>query len=146
MAATKPENAFIRSIHRLIPDVYGEKMSNPWRSGTADVWYSGLLGDLWVEYKYEAKLPRSHANRPGVTPLQELWLNQRYDEGRNVAVVLGLPNGGVIFRDKEWMEPLTAEQLAAKVVSKAAIAQWIHDQVGVSPCCISRLRSSKPRK
>jgi hypothetical protein len=132
--STKPENTFIRSIHKKIPRVYAEKMNNPWRAGTADVWYSGSRGDLWVEYKYIERIPRSKNILPDLTPRQKLWLNSRVDEGRNVAVVLGTPTGGVIYRNKEWMSPLTDTELARRIVSKDDISRWILDQVGDGAC------------
>lgn len=132
--STKPENRFIGSLHRKLPMVYAEKMNNPWRAGTADVWYSGVNGDLWVEYKFIERIPRSREILPDLTPRQTRWLNNRHDEGRNVAVVLGLPTGGVIYRNKEWMTPMDNVALAARVVSKDEITRWILNQVGASRC------------
>lgn len=137
MSATKPENRFISGLHRKIPTVYAEKMNNPWRSGTADVWYSGQTGDLWVEYKFIEHVPNSKKILPALTPRQQKWLNDRCDEGRNVAVVLGTPDGGVIYRNKEWMIPLSTDELLARLVPAADLAKWIYHQVGDSRKCPS---------
>lgn len=118
----------------MLPRTYAEKMNNPWRAGTADVWYSGDRGDLWVEYKFIERIPRSANILPDVTPRQRRWLNNRFDDGRNVAVVLGTPTGGVIYRDKEWLRPLDHEALSALLVPKDEIARWIFTQVGSSQC------------
>ena len=134
MGATKPENSFIRGVHKYLPKTYAEKMNNPWRSGTADVWYSGDRGDLWVEYKYIERIPRSAEILPDLTPRQKRWLNNRFDEGRNVAVVLGTPSGGVIYRNKEWMRPLDNETLSGLIVPRDEIARWIFSQVGAGKC------------
>lgn len=134
MSTTKPENRFIGSVHRHLPRTYAEKMNNPWRAGTADVWYSGDRGDLWIEYKFIERIPRSAEILPDLTPRQKRWLNNRFDEGRNVAVVLGTPAGGVIYRNKEWDSPLTSSQLEARVMSRQELAQWIISQTGVSAC------------
>lgn len=134
MSTTKPENRFIGSVHRYLPRTYAEKMNNPWRAGTADVWYSGERGDLWVEYKFIERVPRSKEILPDLTPRQRRWLNDRFDEGRNVAVVLGTPMGGVIYRNKEWMKPLTQQEVLARIVSREEIARWIFSQVGASTC------------
>ena len=107
-------------------------MNNPWRAGTADVWYSGNRGDLWVEYKFIERIPRSAKILPDLTPRQRRWLNTRFDEGRNVAVVLGTPTGGVIYRNKEWLIPMSHIALAARVVPKDEVARWIYSQVGGS--------------
>lgn len=132
--AQKPENRFISAVHRYLPQTYAEKMNNPWRSGTADVWYSGSRGDLWIEYKFIERIPRSCDILPDLTPRQRRWLNNRYDEGRNVAVVLGTPIGGVIYRDKEWMRPRDSVTLTGLIVPKDEIARWIYNQVGASTC------------
>jgi len=138
VSTVKPENRFIASINKLLPRTYAEKMNNPWRAGTADVWYSGTRGDLWVEYKYIERIPRSAEILPDITPRQRRWLNNRFDDGRNVAVVLGLPTGGVIYRSKEWLTPLDHEALAKLVVPKDEIARWIFSEVGASRCQSSK--------
>jgi len=130
MASAKPENRFIQGINRHLSRTYIEKMNNPYRSGTADVWYSGSRGDLWVEYKYIERIPRSAEILPDLTPRQRRWLNARSDEGRNVAVILGTSTGGVIYRNKEWSVPLSDEQLAARILPKDELARWIYSQVG----------------
>lgn len=134
MSTTKPENRFIGSVHRHLPRTYAEKMNNPWRAGTADVWYSGERGDLWIEYKFIERIPRSAEILPDLTPRQKRWLNNRFDEGRNVAVVLGTPTGGVIYRNKEWMRPLDHVTFAGLIVPRDEIARWIYSQVGASRC------------
>lgn len=134
MATQKPETKFIGNIHKLIPQVYAEKMNNPWRAGTPDVYYSGDVGDLWVEYKFIERIPRSKEILPELTPRQSRWLNNRYDEGRNVAVVLGTPLGGVIYRNKEWLIPLDSEALEALVIPRKEVALWILSQVGAAQC------------
>jgi hypothetical protein len=134
MSSTKPENRFIGSVHRYLPRTYAEKMNNPWRAGTADVWYSGDRGDLWVEYKFIERIPRSAEILPDLTPRQKRWLNNRFDEGRNVAVVLGTPTGGVIYRNKEWMRPLDHVTFVGLIVPRDEIARWIYSQVGASKC------------
>jgi len=134
MAAIKPENRFIKSVHRYLQNTYTEKTNNPWRAGTAGVWYSGERGDLWIEYKFIESIPRSAEILPGLTPRQRRWLNNRFDEGRNVAVVLGMPTGGVIYRDEKWMCPLDHVTLSGLVVPRDEIARWIFSQVGASRC------------
>lgn len=134
MSTAKPESRFIGSVHRYLQSSYAEKMNNPWRAGTADVWYSGDRGDLWVEYKFIERIPRSAEILPDLTPRQKRWLNNRFDEGRNVAVVLGTPTGGVIYRNKEWMNPLDHVALSERIVPRDEIARWIFSQVGASKC------------
>jgi len=134
--ASKPENTFIASVHKKFSGgkPYFEKMYNPLRSGTPDVYYSGDVGSMWIEYKFLPRIPRSAEILPDLTPRQRRWIDSRHDEGRNVAVVLGTPDGGVIYRNKEWNTPLSSTELKARLVPKEEVARWIKSQVGVSLC------------
>lgn len=126
--ARKPENTFIAAVHKLLPtkeEPHREKMSNPFLSGTADVWYSGTLADLWIEFKYIPKLPVAAMISPDCSPLQLEWLEGRYLEGRNVAVVLGSPEGSVIYRCMDWTVPITPAQFRERCLSKQELADWI---------------------
>ena len=136
--SAKPETKFMGRVHKFLPStIYHEKTSNPYKYGIADVWYSGYKADLWIEYKFIPKIPRSSEILPDCSLHQLKWLAGRYDEGRNVAVVLGVPKGGVIYRDKRWEQPLDHLALTALVIPELAIAQWIIDQVGADTCQLS---------
>lgn len=130
----KPENAFIRSVHQYLPKTYHEKMANPWRSGTADVWYSGVLGDMWVEYKYVPKIPKRTAILPELSPRQLQWLNDRDAEGRRVAVVLGHPDGGVVYEPGNFDRPIMPADFLRATMRRPQLAAWILHIVGESPC------------
>lgn len=139
--AQKPENSFISGVHRQqsLQKVYHEKMSNPWRAGTADVWYSGSLGDIWIEYKYMPHVPKSAAISPDLSPRQRKWLRDRYEEGRSVAVVLGHPDGAYVYMDCTWEDPIPSEYLKSHSISRRDLAAWIHAQTGDSPCLSQQL-------
>lgn len=133
--STKPETTFTTSVHRAFKPgarPYFEKMYNPLRGGTPDVFYSGSVGDLWVEYKFIPRIPITAKILPDLSPLQARWLNNRYDEGRNVAVIVGSPDGGVIFRDKDWLVPIAPEVFKMALKDRATLANWIAIQVGVA--------------
>ena len=136
--STKPETSFIASVHKKfgVSKPYFEKTNNPFRAGTPDVYYSGEAGALWVEYKFIPRIPRSTEILPDLSARQSRWLNDRFAEGRNVAVVLGTPDGAVIYRDLEWCKPLSGTELAARLVSREEVAQWIFSQVGQSKCSL----------
>lgn len=145
--ASKPETTFIASINRLIPlkrrkesmkareqypsAIGYEKMNNPYSAGVADSWYSGNKADLWVEYKYIQKLPIRPstmirlASGDLLSALQLDWLHERYQEGRNVRVIVGCPEGGVVFEDLSWEQDLSTNDFKALIVSKQQIAQTI---------------------
>lgn len=124
----KPENQFRSGVHKYLPpELHHEKMNNPYSSGTPDDWYSGSFSDLWVEYKFLPKTPIRATVRPAelLSPLQLRWLDGRHREGRNVAMVIGCPDGGMILQDQEWNRTWTAEEFRDKLVPRKAIAQWI---------------------
>ena len=110
----------------LPPGVYALKLNLPYTAGVADNWYSGLGGDLWVEYKYYPEMPSTlrliTGKSPKITLLQQDWLRQRSGEGRHVAVVVGSTQGGVILDHLSWdMEEIPVSEL----ITKRAIAAWI---------------------
>ena len=70
----KPETTFIASVHKHLPkDLYRLKNNNPFAGGIADVWYSGMKADLWVEYKFVARVPKTGL-AADLGELQKVWL------------------------------------------------------------------------
>lgn len=130
----KPETAFRLKIEKRLPAKtrpHREKMANPYRGGTADSWYSGDLGDLWVEYKFLLSVPQRgivDAKRVGLTGLQLDWLKGRHEEGRNVCVIVGTPVGGVIMRNLEWESEMTVDSFRGKLITIPDLAKWIAQQ------------------
>lgn len=110
-----PENRFIKSIHdKLKGKIYCEKMHNPYRGGTADVWYSGKR-DAWIEYKWRDSLPKRGVLIPALSGLQEEWCKDRFNEGRTVFVVVGCPRGAIIFSNPaEWTDGLSKPVVLTK--------------------------------
>jgi len=130
--AVKPETTYIGRVHKHLPkQVYRMKNNNPYMGGIPDVWYSAQAGDLWAEYKYLPKIPQRVNVRPTelLSKLQQEWLNDRYEEGRNVAVIIGCPSGGVLLRDKAWMNELSPLKFTSLIKSNADLATWIKEQV-----------------
>lgn len=133
--STKPETTFYESLHKRIkkhePKIHIEKMYNPYRGGTWDVWYSGNGGDLWIEYKWLTKIPTRPDTlvSPGLSPLQLAWGSGRYAEGRNLAVIVGCPEGGVVYQDVGWEEELPAHVFRYMLRSREKLAEFIIEQV-----------------
>lgn len=134
--ASKPESTFIASVHKHLPPVeelYRVKMNNPYTAGMADVWYSGQ-NDLWVEYKFLV-LPKRDSTvidlcrgkNPALSDLQQEWLRSRYDEGRNVWVIVGCKEGGVVLQGRLWERPLTVREFRAWLEPRAAVAQTLRN-------------------
>lgn len=133
--ANKPETTFIQSIHNQFKGgkPYYEKMNNPYRSGTPDVYYSGSRSDLWVEYKFLPRIPVTKRIYPDLSPQQEIWLRRRHDEGRQIRVIVGCPDGGVILSIYDLV-PLTPDEFRSRLWTRPQISEWIKDFVGVGSC------------
>jgi hypothetical protein len=130
--ARKAETTFISSVHRHLPTgVYREKMHNPYRSGTADVWYSGDK-DMWVEYKFLPALPK-RLDTPVTLDLsenQKIWLKSRHREGRTVAVICGCKTGGVVFEALSWDRQVLTSEFLSLIQTRQQIAQWLTSMTG----------------
>lgn len=123
-----PENTFIASVHRHMPpitELYRMKNHNQYNAGIADVWYSGKQ-DLWVEYKFITVPKRNDTviELVGdyVTPLQDDWLASRHAEGRNVWVIVGSKEGGVVYQNTTWRQPTTAGEFRRHLRTRAELA------------------------
>lgn len=132
--SAKPETTFTGAIHKHLPpgrtDPYWMKNSNTYTAGIWDVWYSGTAADLWVEYKFIVIPKRGETIiKPELSALQEKWGRERMAEGRNVAVIVGCKEGGVIFQNLEWESEITAAAFKVRVQSRAELAAWIINQV-----------------
>ena len=128
-----PENTFIGSVHKhLPPELYRMKNHNQYNGGIADCWYSGLEGDLWVEYKF-IKIPARDdtvinlvtGKNPEISYLQQEWLRARYAEGRNVGVIIGSKEGGAWCPGLSWETPFTAGQYRRALKNRRELAELI---------------------
>lgn len=98
------EGSFISKVHKKLPKTtYRVKFSDRYASGVPDTWYSGPTGDVWVEYKYQ-EVP---GRKPNLSDLQKSWLIDRHAEGRNVACVVGTPEGVIIYEGTSWLDHKT---------------------------------------
>ena len=64
-----------------------------------------------------------------LSALQADWLNNRFEEGRNVAVIVGCKAGGVVLQNKEWEEDIPIERFKSMLKSPRDLADWIRRQV-----------------
>lgn len=126
--ATKPETKFITRVNSFVSNaVYRWKTHDSFTPGIPDLYYSGPKSYLWAEYKWYAKQPKilylGGGKRPKLTKIQANWLTCRYDEGRNVCVIVGWPEGGIILFDRTWEDPHVLSKKS--ILSDAEIGQWI---------------------
>lgn len=138
--AAKPETTFYTSVHRHLPPLsafWREKMANPYRGGTFDHWYDGSRADLWVEWKFielpkrddtviDLVTPRGKRMESPLSALQQEWGSRAARNGRNVWVVVGCKEGGVILTTPvAWSQKYTASGFRTLILSRQQIAQRI---------------------
>lgn len=127
----KPENQFIDSVHRHLPtSVYHMKLHNPYISGPADCWYSAKR-DAWIEYKFIVLPKRADTLIvPDLSDLQMDWCGSRLNEGRNVFVIVGCREGGVVLRDpKLWKGGLSQSAFLSQLQARGDLARLITKEV-----------------
>ena len=126
------ETRFYTTVHRNFKAKFHyEKNNNPYLCGTPDIWYSGAAADLWVEYKYLNKVPVRadiHVNKM-LSKRQLMWLDKRCVEGRNVAVILGTPEGHWVYRYGDWNKPLPVAKLRSTMTATVDISRYIEEFV-----------------
>ncbi len=114
-------------------------MHNIYRGGTADVWYSGNLDDLWVEYKWLTIIPKKALIRleRDLSPVQQQWLEGRHGEGRNVAVILGTSEGAWILDGVSWKEPINPDAIRTAKISKQFVADYIKKRTQINDVLVN---------
>ena len=133
------EHSYIKAIHRLLPtSVYKWKINDNFHGGVADAYYSGKGGDIWIEYKYISKPPKKPTTiiRTCLTDQQLNWLQTRQEEGRNVALVIGIdaPKGykgqdNIVITDLS--QDITLETFSSSALDKRGVARYIMGSVGI---------------
>ena len=141
--ASKPETTFYQSVHRHLPPeskLHREKMANPYRGGTFDHWYDGPGRDLWIEWKFivvpkrpdtviDLVTPRGKKMESPLSALQQAWGRDRHNNGRDVWVVVGCAEGGVIYEGLEWETAVTAADFRVYMKTRKQIAERITQHV-----------------
>jgi hypothetical protein len=123
------EHSFIRAIHRLLPKhVYRWKINDNFAGGVADAYYSGVAGDLWIEYKF-VSLPKRDTSKVifGASAQQIRWLCQRKQEGRRVYLVVGSDEGCLIVDEPDvWRKnSVSAAYFRRNAVDRKVIVDLI---------------------
>jgi hypothetical protein len=128
--AQKPENRYITAVHRRLDSaVHHTKNSNTFRAGEPDVRYEGTKAFLHVEYKWFDRIPVTFdltdvAKSGSLSRLQQNWLVRAHGKGHRVAVIVGTPEGGLLFPGLTWQG--IKHKNAVRPLPHAAVADWIH--------------------
>ncbi len=114
------EHSFIRSIHTSMSrDVFVWKISDKYQGGVPDTFYSGPSGYMFIEYKYESKLPKKPTTKIKIalTELQRSWLSRAQSHNHLAYIALGSP-AGVYITDDITEKEITKERLLEESVTK----------------------------
>lgn len=128
------EHSYIRSVHRRLkkeaPQVYSWKINDAYQGGVPDAYYSSER-DLWIEYKYLKALPKRPTTpiKIDLSQLQCDWLENRAKEGRNVAVIVGSPDGSLILPGVSWRDPITCADFLNSSVDIVHVMYYILKEV-----------------
>lgn len=113
-------------VKRLDSTVRVWKISDRFTRAVPDTRYSGFGGRLYIEYKWLPALPKRAPVRPALSEGQKDWLREEHARGTPVAVVVGSPQGAVLYKGLDWEQPLPAEDC---LLSNRDLAEWIRSVV-----------------
>lgn len=120
--------ALAKAVKRIDPTIYHLKIATAFNNGVPDSWWSGNTGDLWSEQKYLKQLPKRETTivQIDLSKLQADWITKRHHQGRNMAVIVGSPEGHAIFPGVTWQQPVTKSVFT---LSRKDVVLWIVKQV-----------------
>jgi hypothetical protein len=103
------------------------KINDTYAGGVPDCYYCDIGGQLFVEYKYVPKVPKLETTWliPKLSGNQKLWLQNRHLQKVDVAVVLGTPEGAIVFTDLSWIQGIQVKKLNQNILSPKGIANII---------------------
>lgn len=127
----KAETVYAQRVNKhLPPEVYREKMNNPYRGGTPDFYYE-FQRSLWCEYKF-IEVPKREDTiiRPNLSALQLDWLKRCHANGHKPVVVIGSRAGGVaLWSPNAWTHGLGAGAFVDQAGTAEEIATIIYQAV-----------------
>lgn len=129
------EHSFIRAINRHVTCNHYWKINADFAPGVPDCFYEGTRQDLWVEYKYISKPPARGTTliklSEILSPKQHLWLDRRYQTRNDCWVIIGHPQGGVVFTDKTWSIDIPYKDFLQKNLKKREIGLLISTTINL---------------
>lgn len=135
------EHQWVSSLHQSMRKKYDDikiwKINDDYAGGVPDACYFGPASTLWVEYKYlvipkrdSTIIDLTDKNRY-LTALQQDWLTNLYLFNISHAVIVGSPEGGVVFPGNSWKTPITTKEFRSRVIPKNKIAEILHSEVTI---------------
>ena len=109
------------------------KLNLAYQAGVPDCYYSGSVMGLWSEHKrFKVTPPIMDLTKHAVTTkLQQKWLIDRYEEGRNVCVIIFTDDSGHMLRwGRDWEVPISREEFKAKAVTMKQLSVQLVTLVG----------------
>lgn len=115
--------------------IYTWKINASYVRGVPDCWLSGQDQDLWVENKRVASETPPPSldltdHKKYLTLHQQMWLEERYEEGRHVAVVVFSKVGHLYLPDLEWQNPISRLAFMEQAMSMDELADQLVEIVG----------------
>jgi len=119
------ESGFTKYIFKKLPsEIYKLKIRLAQQNGVPDAYFSGPAGDCWIEFKYITAPKRDTTDiYPALSDLQKKWIENRNNEGRSVAVVLGSDIGCYIYLHTDWKDPINTMHLKQR--DRKDVIDWI---------------------
>lgn len=117
------ESGFIRSLRSKIPpSIYSLKTHDRFTAGLPDIYLAAEGGKaLWVEVKYEPIAPvRSH--KPHLSANQDAWLSRHHALGHQVCVVVGSPDGAMLYPPITWQTAQLWVPISVKHIISCIVA------------------------
>jgi len=128
------ESKHTAKLGKLVrPQIYALKLNLNFQKGVADCYYSGSIMGLWSEHKRFAKTPPviDLTQISVTTKLQQKFLRDRYDEGRNVSMIVFTDDmGHMLLWGMDWERPIPREEYRTKAVTMKQLSVQLITLVG----------------
>lgn len=115
--------------------IYAWKINASYVKGVPDAWLSGFHQDLWVENKRVAtdSPPPSldlTDHKKYLSLHQQQWLEERYEEGRHVAVIVFSKVGHLFLNGLDWKTPISRLTFMEKAKTMDELADHLVEILG----------------
>jgi hypothetical protein len=100
------------------------KIHDNYAGGVPDCWYSGPAGNIWVEYKWIAKLPKRDTTliKPNLSAQQLAWLIKMSGHSISCACIIGSTEGGFLLTTQDdWINGIKKDT----IISNKKVSKWL---------------------